>query len=107
MATLDIIFLFLDGANSMFGHISGLGVLIGKAFDYEIPVRHHCLAHKIQLILKKALGDFNVFSTLGNYVKQILSFFNMSAKRSNALKEFLEDLGSTSFFRFGSIIDVR
>ena len=91
----------------MIGEISGLGRRLEAKLKRPIPVRHHCLAHKIQLILKKALGDFNVFSTLGNYVKQILSFFNMSAKRSNALNEFLEDIGSDTFFRLGSIIDVR
>ena len=90
----------------MIGDISGLGRRLETMLGRPIPIRHHCLAHKIQLILKKAQAKFPIFTTLINYVKNLLTFFKASPKRTNALNEFLDTIGA-EIFRLGSIFDVR
>ena len=106
LATLDITFLFLDGANSMFGHISGLGVLIGKAFDYEIPVRHHCFSHRLELIIEAVMEMFPIFGHFDQLLKDIYSFYHLSHKRQNSLNEHCDEIGE-SRFRLAQIFEVR
>ena len=90
----------------MIGDISGLGRRLEAKLGRPIPIRHHCLAHKLQLMLKKALGGFPVFETLKNHVQKILTFFRLSHKRTNALNDFLDDIG-VAHFKLGQIFDVR
>ena len=77
-----------------------------KEFQRKIPVKHHCLSHRLDLVTDETMKVFPVFGTFEKCLKEIFTFYHVSHKRQNSLNTFVQELQEPQF-RLSSIFDVR
>ena len=105
-STLISYHLFQNIFTSFSGKKSGLGVQLEKEFKRPIPVKHHCLAHRLDLVTEAAMESFDIFANLEKYLRNLISFYHVSHKRMNDLIEFVKAINEPKF-RLSTIFDVR
>ena len=87
-------------------HKSGLGVQLEKEFGRTIPIKHHCLSHRTDLMTESAMEEFCMFENFEINLKTTYSFYKASHKRQNSLNEFMKEI-SEPLFRLAAVFDVR
>ena len=87
-------------------HKGGLGVKLQNELGRPIQIRHHCLAHRFDLITDNAMEKFSIFNYFDSAMRSLYSFYSVSHKRLNSLKEFLKAIHMPKF-RLGAIFNVR
>ena len=98
--------LITDGASTMIGRKSGLGVELEKELGRKIEVKHHCLSHRYDLMTEGAMKKFAMFDYFEKGLKSTYSFYHVSHKRQNSLNEFVKEINEPKF-RLATIFDVR
>ena len=83
-----------------------MGTKLEIALNIKIAVKHHCLSHRLQLVVKNSMEEYEEFSELEVYVQKYYTFYKVSHKRYNDLLEFLEEISQPTF-RLLRIFDVR
>ncbi|KAK5647944.1 hypothetical protein RI129_002836 [Pyrocoelia pectoralis] len=75
-----------DGASAMKSDVVGVKTVIQA--QYPLAVFTYCSNHCLNLVISSACANTHIRNMIGT-VKETVSFFSRSAKRSNALKEFI------------------
>lgn len=80
-----------DGEPVMSGATGGLIALLRKETNHPI-IATHCMAHRLELVIKKAFKKIPYFETFDGFVADLYKFYNVkAAKRKAHLKQSSHD----------------
>ena len=98
--------LITDGAATMIGRHAGLGRVLEREIGRKIDIKHHCLAHRYDLMTENSMKGFSMFDYFEKGLKSAYSFYHTSHKRQNSLNQFVKEINEPKF-RLATIFDVR
>lgn len=93
-----------DGASTMMGSVSGVATLLQTRFK-GIHV-FHCMAHRLELAVKRAVDTVNAASHFRDVVDGIYKIYSMSPKNQREINEIASESG-TYLLKVRKVFDVR
>ena len=93
-----------DGASVISGVFNGVGALLKE--DYENIEFNHCLAHRLELSVARAIRNSDGFQEYSDFSKKLYAFYSRSPKLAKELKTIAENLGD-KLLSVKRILDVR
>ena len=97
---------FLDSALNMVGKNIGFTTLFKKKIGKPNLLVNNCMAHKLEIIIKRSLKFCKNCKTLAAFVHALYAFYSQSPKRKDSLKAYCSTHGK-KLFTPRKVLDVR